>query len=57
MTDTLVTIVPPPDKRPSVLQLPGGQVFANADGSFTIAASYCAALLRDGWQLATARTQ
>ena len=47
-----VTIIPPRGKEPSVMQLPGRQVFPNADGSYTIPASFSAALLRDGWQLA-----
>lgn len=54
---SFVTIVPPPGKAPSVLQLPGGQVFANADGSYTIPSFYSAALLRDGWQLAPSHAQ
>ncbi len=53
----LVTIIPPPGREPSVVQLPAGQVFANADGTYTIPSMYSAALLRDGWQLAPQHAQ
>jgi hypothetical protein len=57
MTNMLVTITPPHGKEPSVLQLPAGQVFPNADGTYTIPSFYCATLLRDGWQLAAPHAQ
>ena len=47
--DSPVTLIPPSDSVPSVLQLPAENVFPNADGTFTVRARHLPTLLACFW--------
>jgi hypothetical protein len=53
-SSTPVTLLPTPGSAPSVLQLPAGQVFPNADGTFTVQSALIGPLLAGGWQIVVA---
>ena len=52
--DSPVTLIPPSDSVPSVLNLPAENVYPNSDGTFTVKARHLPTLLASGWQIAVA---
>lgn len=52
--DTPVTMAPPTDAVPSVLQVDAEQVLPNADGTFTVKSKHMLPLLAAGWQIVVA---